>query len=132
MEWQRFLGVTMAVLFALTIFVGFQSGTAEARGFHQGFHSGFHGGGFRHHGFNGGRVFGGFRHGHGFHGGGFFLGVGPGIVGLPLAYSAYYPAYPSYGVSAYAPYPYYGSCYAYDAYGRCVSYGPPVGYSYPY
>ena len=115
MRFQRFLNVAMATLFAVTIIIGFQTRPAEARGFR---------GGFRHHGF---------RHHPGFHGSSFFLGLGLGLVGLPFAYSTYYPAYPSYGAPVYAPYgAYYGGCYAYDAYGRCVSYAPAGGYYYPY
>lgn len=125
MRFQRFLNVTMATLFAVTIIVGFQIRSAEARGFRGGFQRGkFHHGGFRHHGF---------RDHHRFHGGSFFLGLGLGLVGLPFAYSTYYPAYPSYGASVYAPYgATYGGCYAYDAYGRCVRYAPAGGYYYPY
>ena len=115
MRFRRFLSLPMAMVLAATVLVGFQPPAAEARGFH---------GGFRHHGVH---------HQHRFHGGGFFLGLGLGLVGLPYAYSAYYQPYRSYPAYTYAPYPaYYGACYAYDAYGRCLSYAPPGGYYYPY
>jgi hypothetical protein len=119
MRWERFLRLTAVLLFAATVMVGFQVQWAEARGFRGGAH-----GGFRHHGFN--------RHNHYFRGSSFFLGLGLGLVGVPYAYSAYSQPYRSYPAYSYAPYPaYYGACYAYDAYGRCLSYAP-AGYYYPY
>jgi hypothetical protein len=113
MRWQRFLRLSAAAVFAVTVVVGLNATFAEARRVHGGAHRSFQHHGFRHHGFN--------RHHH-FHGSRVFLGVGLGLVGIPYAYSAY----------SYAPYPaYYGACYAYDAYGRCLSYSPG-GYYYPY
>lgn len=129
MRFRRFSSLVMTMVLAATVLVGFQPSSAEARGFHGRSHGGshhgkFHHGGFRHLGFN--------RHHH-FRGSSFFLGLGLGLVGFPYAYSAYYPAYPSYGATAYAPYsPYSGACYAYDVYGRCISYAPRGGYYYPY
>ena len=119
-RWERFLRLTAVLLFAATVMVGFQVQWVEARGFRGGAH-----GGFRHHGFN--------RHNHHFRGSSFFLGLGLGLVGVPYAYSAYYQPYRSYPAYSYAPYPaYYGACYAYDAYGRCLGYAPAGGYYYPY
>lgn len=143
-RWRRFLGLAMACLMAVTLAVGLDAPWAEARVFrggshHSGFrHSGFrhqgvhHSGvrhsGFRHHGYHHG-----FRHGHHHYGNKIFLGVGLGFVGFPYAYSAYYPTYPTYPGYSYTQYPaYYGACYAYDAYGRCLSYAPAAGYPYPY
>lgn len=134
MRGRRFIGLMAAVVFATTLMFGMQAPAAEARGSHGAFRGGFrHGGsghfGFRHGGFR--DHF--FRRGHHFRGSRAFVGVGLGFFGVPYAYSAYYPAYPSYPVYSYAPYPaYYGPCYAYDAYGRCVSYWPAGGYYYPY
>lgn len=129
MKWQqRHLRTFMTILFTLGVIAWFQAGVADARGFHGGGHGGFHGGarggfhggwhgGFQHHGFHGG----GFGH-HGFHG-------AFGYYGYPFySYPSY--GYPYYGSPAYS-YPSYGSCYAVDAYGRCVSYAPNGGYS-PY
>jgi len=125
MRWERLLRLTAVLLFAATVMVGFQAQWAEARGFHGGSHRGSHHQGFRHHGFN--------RHNHHFRGSSFFLGLGLGLVGVPYAYSGYYQPYRSYPAYSYAPYPaYYGACYAYDAYGRCLSYAPAGGYYYPY
>jgi hypothetical protein len=114
MRMQRLLRLSLAALFAATVVVGFDATWAEARRIHGGGHGSFRHHGVRHHGFN--------RHHHHFRGSRVFLGVGLGLVGIPYAYSAY----------PYAPYPvYYGACYAYDAYGRCLSYSPR-GYYYPY
>jgi len=120
MRWERFLRLTAVLLFAATVMVGFQIQWAEARGFRGGAH-----GGFRHHGFQP-------QHHH-FRGSSFFLGLGLGLVGVPYAYSGYYQPYRSYPAYSYAPYPaYYGACYSYDAYGRCLGYAPAGGYYYPY
>lgn len=120
MRWERFIRLTAVLLFAATVMVGFQVQSAEARGFRGGAH-----GGFRSHGFHPQR--------HHFSGSSFLLGLGLGLVGVPYAYSGYYQPYRSYPAYSYAPYPaYYGACYAYDAYGRCVSYAPAGGYYYPY
>ncbi|MBI2902751.1 MAG: hypothetical protein HYY12_04070 [Candidatus Methylomirabilis oxyfera] len=125
MSWQRSLRLATVLLFAATVMVGFQAQWAEARGFRGGSHRGFHHQGFGHHGFH--------RHGHHFRGSSFFLGLGLGLVGAPYAYSGYYQPYRSYPAYSYAPYPaYYGACYAYDAYGRCLSYAPAGGYYYSY
>src|SRR3990172_8584718 len=111
MRWERFLLLTAVLLFAVTVMVGFQVQWVEARGYggHQG---------YNHQGSSGSSYF--------------LLGLGLGL-GVPYAYSAYSQPYRSYPAYPYAPYPaYYGACYAYDAYGRCLGYAPAGGYYYPY
>jgi hypothetical protein len=100
MRWERFLRLTAVLLFAATVMVGFQVQWAEARGFRGGAH-----GGFRHHGFQPQR--------HHFRGSSFFLGLGLGLDGGPVAYSASDHPNSSYPAYSYAPYPAdYGACYA--------------------
>jgi hypothetical protein len=140
MRWERFLRLMTVLLFAATVMVGFQVQWAEARGFRGGAHGG------------GGAVQPAPRPGWSAPAYGsypqyrgsssysypnsyqyFFLGLGLGLVGAPYAYSAYSQPYRSYPAYPYAPYPaYYGACYAYDAYGRCLGYAPAGGYYYPY
>ena len=138
MRWERFLRLTAVLLFAATVMVGFQVQWAEARGFRGGAHGG--GGAVRpaprpgwsapaygsypqHRGSSSYSYPKSYQY--------FFLGLGLGLVGAPYAYSGYYQPYRSYPAYPYAPYPaYYGACYAYDAYGRCLSYVPARGYYY--
>jgi len=154
MRWERFLRLTAVLLFAATVMVGFQVQWAEARGFRGGAHGG--GGAVRpaprpgwsapaygsypqHRGSNSYS----YPNSYQYRGSSsysypnsyqyFFLGLGLGLVGAPYAYSAYSQPYRSYPAYPYAPYPaYYGACYAYDAYGRCLSYAPAGGYYYSY
>ena len=133
MRWRQSVSLVAAVLFAATLMVGWQARAAEARGAHGGFRAGFRTGGFGHSGFRqAGSSHRFFHHGHRFLGSRGFVGVGLGFAAFPYAYAytAYYPAYPAYP-SVYSP-GYYGACYAYDAYGRCVSYSPASSYPYPY
>jgi len=121
MRWERFFRLTAVLLFAATVMVGFQVQWVEARGYggQQGYSHQGSSGRYNHYQYQGSK-------GSSY----FLLGLGLGL-GVPYAYSGYqpyrYPAYP------YASYPaYYGACYAYDAYGRCLSYAPAGGYYYPY
>ena|SRR3990172_7392246 len=112
MRWERFVRLTAVLLFAATVMVGFQVQWVEARGYggHQGYnHSQYQG--------SSGSSY-------------FLLGLGLGL-GVPYAYSGYQPY--RFPVHPYASYPaYYGACYAYDAYGRCLGYAPARGYYYSY
>ena len=126
MRWERFLRLTAVLLFAATVMVGFQVQWAEARGYggHQGYNHQGRSGGYNHYQYQGSKGSSGSSY--------FLLGLGLGL-GVPYAYSGYYQPYRSYPAYSYAPYPaYYGACYAYDAYGRCLGYAPARGYYYSY